>query len=326
MATPSASLATLRPDIAQSLMEFDLAMDRQGFIGLQVAPVVNVASQAGTFGKIPLEQLLANRETKRAPGSGYARGTFKFETSSYACEEHGAEEVVDDREAQMYAEYFDAEMVSGQRALDVVVRNYEKRIADMIFNATTWTGSGLTTGVTNEWDDHDNATPIADVDAAAKKVWDGCGMWPNALVVNRRVFKNLRLCAEVQDAIASSGAGESIVQGRITPGLLAQVFDVDFVIVAGSAKNTAKEGQSASLSPIWSDEYAMVCRIATTADFREPCIARTFHWSADGSAIGGAVESYREESVRGQVIRVRMDTDEMVLYAQCGHLLSNITT
>jgi hypothetical protein len=51
-----------------------------------------------------------------------------------------------------------------------------------------------------------------------------------------------------------------------------------------------------------------------------------FHWSEDGSSPGGTVESYRDEIVRGNIIRVRHDVDEVVLYAQAGHLLSNITT
>jgi hypothetical protein len=65
----------------------------------------------------------------------------------------------------------------------------------------------------------------------------------------------------------------------------------------------------------------MVCRVATGNDFREPCIGRTFHWAGDGSSIDGAIESYRDEVVRSNIIRVRHDVDEVVLYAQAGHLL-----
>jgi hypothetical protein len=65
----------------------------------------------------------------------------------------------------------------------------------------------------------------------------------------------------------------------------------------------------------------MVCKVATGQDFREPCIGRTFHWAGDGSGIDGTIESYRDETVRGDVIRVRHDVDEIVLYKQAGHLL-----
>jgi hypothetical protein len=326
MPSPSSSLSTLRPDLA-TFLEFDLESEKSGYIATQVFPIVDVASQAGNFGKIPIEQLLQARETKRSPGSGYARGNWKFEPATYATEEHGAEEVVDDREAKMYADYFDAEAVSTSRAFSAVLRNAEQRVADAVFGAT-WSGGGstLTTGITHEWDDATNAVPVTDVEAAVQKIYDNSGLWANALIVNRKVFRNLRLCNQVRDRIESSGAGSASKARDITADMLKAVFDLDYIIVAGASKNGAKEGQSASPSQIWSGEYAMVCKIATGGDMREPCIGRTFHWSQDVSSIGGSVESYREESSRGNVIRVRHDVDEMILYPQAGHLLSNITT
>jgi len=305
-------------------MEFDLEMDARGFVADQVFPVVDVASQAGNFGKIPLEQLLQERDTKRAPGSGYARGNWKFEPATYACMEHGAEEPVDDRQAAMYAEYFDAEVISTMRAYSSVLRNAEQRVASAVFNATTWTSN--TTAITNEWDDLANAVPLTDVEAAVQDVYDASGLWANALIINRKVFRNLRNCAQVVDRIESSGAGDKATAGDVTVQQLATAFDLEHIIVAGSSRNSATEGQTATPVQIWSDEYAMVCRVSDSADFREPCIGRTFHWSQDGSSIGGTVETYRDETVRGDVVRVRHDVDEIVLYVPAGHLLSNVTT
>jgi len=322
MPSPTTALSTQRPDLAASLEEFDLVMDRQGFIAQQVMPVVEVAKQSGNFGKIPIEQLLQTRTTNRAPGSGYNRGSFTFTPTTYACEEHGMEEPIDDRESQMYREYFDAEMIATQRAFDAVLRNAEVRAATAIFNATTWTD--YTTGIIEEWDTADAAVPLTDVETAVQAVWDQCGLWPNALIVNRKVFRNLRNCAQIIDRVKYQGFMDARA-GNISVEAMSQAFDLQ-LIVAGSPKNTAKEGQSVSISSIWSDEYAMVCRVATTRDFREPCIARTFHWSEDGSNVGGTIESYRDETVRSDIIRCRHDVDEVVLYVEAGHLLSNVTT
>lgn len=326
MPSPSSSLATLRPDLAESFVEFDLAMDQAGFIANRVFPVIEVASQAGTFGKIPIEQLLQNRDTKRAPGSGYARGEFTFETAVYACLEHGAEEPVDDREAKMYAEYFNAEQIASLRAYSAVLRNAEQRVADAVFNTSTWTGGALTTAITNEWDDATNAVPLTDVEAAVQKIYDNSGLWANALVINRKVFRNLRNSDQIVERIQSAGAGSPTKANDITEAMLAQAFDLEHIIVAGSSKNGAKEGQAAAPAQIWSGEYAMVCKVANSGDFKEPCIGRTFHWSDDGSSIGGTVETYRDEAVRSDITRVRHDVDEIVLYPQAGHLLSNVTT
>lgn len=308
------------------MLEFDLAMGREGFIANRVLPVFESMTQSGPFGKIPIEQLLMARDTARAPGGGYPRSKFTFTKDTFACEEHGAEEPVDDRQARMYANYFTIEEVCAARALDIVLRNAEIRVATAIFNATTWTGSTLTTAPTNEWDDATNAVPRTDVKAAMKRVWDNSGLRANVLIVNHNVFENLKDCAQIIDRLKYAGFTDPR-PGAINEAAIAQALGIERVIVAGSPKNTATEGQSVSLASIWSDEYAMVCKIATRPnDIREPCIGRTIHWGADGSTIGGTVESYRDEPVRADMIRVRHDVDEKVLYTEAGHLLSNITT
>jgi hypothetical protein len=307
-------------------MEFDLEADAAGMVAPFVFPIIEVQKQAGVFGKITLESLLQNPETRRAPGSNYNRSNFEFDDASYSCVEHGMEEVVDDREAMMYAEYFDAELISTMRAYSAVLRDAEKRVADAVFNTTTWTGGSLTTAITHEWDDAVNCVPITDVEAAVQSVYDGSGLWANALIINRKVFRNLRNSEQIIERINSAGAGNPSKASDVTAAMLAQVFDLEHIIVGGTSRNTANEGQTASVGQIWSDEYAMVCKIATGPDFREPCIGRTFHWSEDGSTPGGTIETYRDENVRGSVVRVRHDVDEVVLYPQAGHLLSNITT
>lgn len=324
MPQPSSSLATLRPELG-SMLEFDLMMNRDRFIWNRVFPVLNVAKQSGTFGKIPVEQLLQSKDTVRAPGSGYGRGNFKFQDVSYACRENGWEEPIDDAEAEMYADFFDAETVATARAAHIVLESAERRIATKVFNTSVWTGSSLFTNVTTEWSTYATADPIDDVLAAKRKVRQNSGLIANALICSLSVFENLRNCTQIIDRIASAGAGSATKPRDITVNLLAQALDLDYLIVGGALKNTANEGQSATITDIWDDEYAMVCRVAETNDIREPCIGRTFHWGADGSQVLGLVETYRDESVRSDIIRVRHQTDELVMYTEAGHLLGNIT-
>lgn len=321
MPSPSSALSTHRPDLAASFMEFDIEMANSGFIAQQVMPVLNVAKAQGTFGKIPIEQLLNARETRRAPGSRYNSGSWTFVPTTYVCEENGWEEPIDDNESTMYRDFFDAEQIAAYRAYRAVLENYEKRVAAAIFNTSTWTGAALTTAAGTAWSNA-ASVPLTNVEAAAQKVFDNCGMWPNALIVSRKTFRNLRNVTQIIDRIKYNGIMDARA-GMITAAALAQCFDLDYVIVAGGAKNTAIDGQSASLASIWADTNAMVCKVATTSDVREPCIARTMHWSEDGSEIGGHVETYRDETRRSDIVRVRHQVDEIVTYVEAGHLITN---
>lgn len=321
----TAATVNLRPDLG-SFFEFDVELEKEGFVGNKVLPIVNVSLQADNPGKIPVEQLLQVGSTARASGSGYSRGQWKFERFTYATEEHGWEEPVDDRDKQRYSNLFDAEAIATLRAQSIIARNYETRVASAIYNTSTWTGSSLTTAITNEWDDFTNAVPLTDVEAAVQKIYDGSGLKANALVINWKVFRNLRNCDQVIERIQSQGAGDRTLATDVTAQMLATAFDLDYVIVAGASKNSATQGQTASISQIWSGEYAMVCRVSDSMDMRDPCIGRTFHWTGDGSALDGVIETYRDETVRSDIVRCRFETDEVVMYPQAGHLLSNITT
>lgn len=318
MPSPSSSLATLRPDIAGSFTEFDLEQNINGFVWDQLMPVFEVAQAAGNFGIIPIEQLLQQRDTARAPGSGYARGKFTFRPSSYATHEHGAEDPVDDNEAAMYREYFDAEVVAAMRVRHAVLSNAESRvIAALLANANT-------ANAAVQYDLPGTATPITDVEFAVNAIYDRTGVWPDTLGMSRKTFRLLRNVEQILDRISSSGAGSPTKATDVTVQMLSAVFDIPKIVIAGSSRNTANAGQTAALSQIWDQTKMIVCKTASGNDFREPCIGRTFHWSADGSSIGGTVETYRDETVRGDILRIRHQVEEKILYPEMGQIIAAV--
>lgn len=324
MPAPSASLATLRPEFGQSLQSFNLAMSRQGFIAPKVLPVIEAGVSAGIFGKLKIESLLQTRDVNRTSQGGYSRQKFEFTNDNFQTVEYGAEDPVDDRDAALYASFFAAEQLAGDRSRDVVLRAYEQRVANAVFNTTTWTGGSLTSAVSTPWSTVATATPISDVTTGKKKVWDNIGQQANTVIMNYHVYLNLQQNADLISRIKYSGLQDPNTQ-NITRAAMAQAFGVDQVLVAGGQYNTANEGQVASLSPLWSDSYCMICYVAQTNDIQEPAIGRTFHWGGDGSNISGAMETYRDETVRANIMRCRQEVQEKILLKECGFLLSNIT-
>jgi hypothetical protein len=224
----------------------------------------------------------------------------------------------------MYSNYLNAMQISSARAHDKVLRSHEARAAALLFNTATWTGASLTTALSTPWSTHSTATPLDDVKAAIVKVWEGTGLWPNCIILTKLAFLELRRCTQFLDAVAAGGAGSGILPGQITVGHIQQAFDLPKVLIAGSAKNSANEGQDATVASLWDKTMAMVCRCAETEDIQEPCVARCFHWGADGSQIGGVVDTFRDENIRSDVVRVRHQVDQKVLYAQAGHLLTSV--
>lgn len=319
--SPSTTLATLRPDLGGSVEEFSLAMDREKFVGLRVLPVIEAAIASGSFGTIPVEELLDNVDTARKARSGYKRGSREFTAQTYATVEHGYEEPVDRNDANTYGDYFDAEMIAAEIARDRVLRGHERRVA--AFMGTGTFGTGRQTAVTGGAWNAGGATPIDDVFSAREAVFNRTGLWPDSMVLNYSNFHHLRNTEAVLDRINSQGI-RSVAAADVNPEMLARVFDLRQVIVAGSAQNTANKNLAATISHIWSSDYALVFQAPRTSNIKEPCLGRTIHWGGDGSQIGAALESYRDEHVRADVIRARFQVHEKIFNADFGQLITGV--
>lgn len=321
MPRPTSATTVGRADLAQIAYEYAVESSQRGFIGTQILPVFPVTEQSAEYPTIPLEALLKIPDTKRGARGQYNRGDYEFEMGNYSCREHGWEEVLDDSERKLYARLFDAEEVAVTRAVDIVLRDQEKRIADKLFNTSNFSVHN----VTNEWDDAANATPISDVATGRKSVRSACGMEPNALILGKSVFDNVLQCSNIASKLQYTQPIEMMTieeQKRA----LARVLKIEHVFVGDAVKDGAKKGQSFSASDLWSNEYGLLARVSTRPnDLREPCVGRTFLWDAD-SDVPYTVEQYRDETVRSDIFRVRNNTDECFVFKGCCYLLGNLTT
>ena len=332
---PSTSAAVYRPDLGQAVMEYAEDATMQP-IGLQVMPLFPTSKQAASFPVVPKEALLSIPDTARAPRGRYNRGDWTYERGIFQTKEQGWEEPIDDAERGLLEGEASglADLVATKRAWNHIMRAQEKRIADMVFNATTFTT--VTAGVGNEWDDASNATPVDDINTAILAIRSNCGMLPNTLIIAYSTFLNLKNCDQIVDRLKYTFPGIDL--NRMTSDQLAAVFNIQKVLVGGAVYNSAGVGLDATIASLWSNEYAMLTRTASGQDITEPCIGRTFLWTED-SPENPIVESYREDQSRSDVIRVRHNVDECLITSKdssgtvvssiavaCSYLLSNITT
>ena len=321
MPQPVSGTTISRPDLAQLVMEFrETAVT--GAIGTQVMPYFPVAKQSSDFPVIPKETLLKIPDTIRGMRQAYNRSDWEFEIGHYSTRENGWEEAIDDRERSLYASLFDAETVATQRAVKIIDLSQEKRVADRVFNTTNFTVNNLT----NEWDDTTNAAPIDDVEVGKNAIRQASGMLPNALIIAYSTYGNLKNCDQIVDRLKYTFPALKI--NTMTSAELAQLFGLEYVLVGGAVYDSADKGQDATIADLWDNEYAMLTRISTGGDITDPCVGRTFFWTEENSGSGEpVVESYREDGRRGDVVRVRHDSDERLIqsFDDSGAVKANIS-
>lgn len=322
MPRPSSSTTIQRPDLGAIVYEYAMESAQQGFLADKILPAFDTALQSAEYPIIPVESFLKIQETKRAPRTNYNRSDYNFETGNYSCKDHGLEEPLDDTESAMYKRFFDAEEMAAKRNMFNILLAREKRIADKIFNATTF--ASQLTNVSTEWSTAATCTPRANVFAGKESMRAAYGIEPNALVMPKKIFNNLLLTAELRDALKYTNPIE-IGAFEAQKRMMATYFGVDEILVGNAMYDSAKKGQSAVLADIWDDEYVGLVKISGGGmDLKEPVVGRTFLWTGDSPNML-TTEMYREEQKRCNIYRIRHNIDEAFIFTGAVWLLGNIT-
>ena len=331
MASPTSAIN--RFDLSLSYAEFNAEANRRGFVGLKALPAIGVGKDHATFSKMPAAAFLAPIEdTVRAPKGGYRRDDFEWETDSYATEDHGVEEVLDDRTIRMYGSEIRAETIHRNRAINRVLMAFENAIAAAVFNTGTWTGDSLTSAATAKWDVPASAVPVDDLLAATEAVEATCGETPNTLIITKLALRKARRTEQFIGELKYSGKDDPKDLGAIEG--LRTYFQLSNILVANGFKNTADKGADATLSRLWNTTMAMVCHVSNSGDIEDPTptVGWTVMWNEENASIPGAedtepgliMEEYREENVRGSILRARMDRGIKILHPEAGHLITGI--
>jgi hypothetical protein len=320
--------ARLRPDLA-TFAQLDLEMNRRGYIGLALMPLLSVSVATGNYRRIRLASLLAaaGTVTNRQANGGYNEGNYDFDAVSFLTQEYGWQARTDDAEFAFYGEDpMLGEMMATSRCWEVVLNHMEARIIQAIVTATVT--ASQTNAATATWATVATATPIDDVFNACEAVRARTGIYPNTVAMSRTAFRRCRRTNQVKNEIMALGAGSEANQSRVTAQKLAELFDVERVVVSNAVRNIANVGQNASLASVFPDNQIWVGVTANAeADIQTPSAGRLVHWGGDGSAdMGenrvGVVETYRDEARRGDMVRVRNNTAEHVQYLELAQVVT----
>lgn len=319
MPRPASGTTIQRPDLGVLAYECFMEAEQRGFIGTRIMPIFEVGDQSADYPYIPIESILKIQETERAPRGEYNKGDYEFKTGTYSCKDRGWEELLDDVEAKLYQRYFDGEQVATERAVDVILRSQEARIAAKLFNTSNITA---TADVSTPWSTTTTCTPKSDVQTAKMAMRASRGIMPNALVMSYKVFTTMLNCKDLNDSLVYT-TPLSVMPEEEQRRILSRYFGLE-VLVGNAIKDSAKKGQTATIADIWDDEYVGLFKISNGGkNLLDPCIGRTFMWT-DDSPQSLVVESYRVEPKRSNAYRVRNNLDEAFVFTAAGYLLGNI--
>jgi hypothetical protein len=156
------------------------------------------------------------------------------------------------------------------------------------------------------WDDPGN-DPLALFQQARLSVFACSQRRANTVVLPYKVFDVVRNHPKVVERIRYS------VSGVLNEDLLAQLLDVDRVLVPRAFKNVSAKGKAAVCEPIWGNE-AFMLYVPPRPALKQVAVAYTFVWAGiAGSVDGSLVERWREARRKADMIRVQKYYDHKLI-------------
>jgi hypothetical protein len=313
----STSGAVLRSDINALVSEAAKAEDF--YIGTKVFPPLAVPERNGQYPKFKKAngELLNNDAELRAPNASYARIIRKYDSDSFVTQEYGLEEVVGDAEASDVNRFFDAEVAAANFVRRQLMLAHEIRVAAAVLNNTNFGTTGAATVYTTA----NKATADFAYDVlTAIDLLNSRGETPNTIVMSGPVFTRIKGQTLFQNFVR--GNRPSDITANLSQGAVTEAFadaGISQVLVGRAAYNSAKKGLAFASAGAWSNTYVWIGRVEA-GDMMTGGAGRTLYWNADSELFTS--ETYREESRRSTVVRVRQHTAEKIVDSESGTMIT----
>jgi hypothetical protein len=137
---------------------------------------------------------------------------------------------------------------------DLVMLDREQRVANTVFALATYPAANRKTITgTDQWNDKTNSDPINEIGVAL----DVPIMRPNIGVIGRVAWTQLRSHPKILQAVNAIGGDTA---GMATRAAVAELLELEELIVGAAWVNTAKPGQTPTVARLWGKHMALLHR------------------------------------------------------------------
>lgn len=315
MAQPTHSeIQAIDPVLTNMLVGYMQSSDR--FVASKVFPSVPLDKQSGTYYAFTKKYWFLDNLKARAPGGQFARSGYGVETATATANLWGLEHPIAD-EARANNQMPMALEQAGLQwlAQQSLIRKERAFAADFMLTTSGW-GTTDNNSAT-DWDDFTSGDPVDNVLTARRTISNNTGYDGNTMVVGYIVHQALANHPDLIDRVkyvqrVSMATAESAI---------ADAFGVANYWVGKASYNSANEGQTFSASAIIDDD-CLVCYVTPTPGIMTASAGYTFSWDGGGGI--GSVGTYRDQSVKSDILQHSEAWDQKAVASDVGYLFFDI--
>lgn len=189
----------------------------------------------------------------------------------------------------------------------------EVRVANLVFNTASYAaGQTATLSGTSQWSDFANSNPLSAIMAAL----DVPVMRPNKMVVGQATWTQLRQHPRVIQAVF----GTAQTGGVVSRQALADVLEISEILVGAGFVNTARIGQTPTLSRVWGKHCSLIYVSENAAAADQPSYGFTGEF---GNRIAGAMDEMVNGLRGSRRVRVGETLTEIISAPETGYYFQN---
>jgi hypothetical protein len=168
--------------------------------------------------------------------------------------------------------------------------------------------------------------PIGDVSKAKTIMLGlGIGVEPNKLTIGRTVWDSLKVHPDILARV--SGGSTNGNPAMVTKQLVAQLFEVEEILIMGAVQNTAAEiAGGTDVHSFIGGKHALLSYAPPSPGLEVPSAGYTFAWTGlfGASALGGRINRFREEPIKSDIVELELAYDQKVISADCGFFFNGV--
>ena len=283
---PQPTLTDVHVSTALTNVSVAYLQDAQAYIADQVFPMVAVQHQTDQYFVWSKDDFFRDEAQQRADAAESAGSGFNLSTNSYTAVVYGLHKDIGPQVRANQDPAVDIDVTTTRVLTQKLLIKRDRIFAQKFMTTSVWTGSasggdvtgtaGGTPGTANPpfWNDDANGDPFTDIATQQTAILQNTGFMPNRLVLSWPAYQGLRKHPLVLDRIKYTSQPDA---KKVTASMLADLFDVDQVVVARAVYNSAQEGAAGSYNFIVG-KHALLCYAAETPGLMEPTAGYTFGW------------------------------------------------
>ena len=196
---------------------------------------------------------------------------------------------------------------------NLLMLDREVRVASGVFNANLYPAANkVTLSGTSQWSDYVNSNPLSAILAAL----DSTLVRPNKMVIGRAAWTVLRQHPKLVQAVYKSQQSA----GTISKQQLAELLEIDEILIGSGYINTARKGQAATYVRVWGKHCALIYSSGIAAQALQPVFGFTAQF---GTKIAGELPEPKAGLRGGVRVRSGESVKEVFPSPDCAYFFQN---